>query len=137
MDKREELEALDLIHRRSRKVHSHAFSKLHAPGKWKEAKRVPPDAQMLSRGNRFRALLIGNDAYPKAPLSDCFNDVDLIRHYLMQYLNVPLDHIRALRDASRETPIYALYDLRDDERIKIHQRRRQYPNPLFRSWFIL
>ena len=53
----------------------------------------------------FWELLIGNDAYPKAPLSDCFNDVDLIRHYLMQYLNVPLDHIRALRDASRETLI--------------------------------
>ena len=55
----------------------------------------------------FWALLIGNDAYPKAPLSDCFNDVDLISHYLMQYLNVPLDHIRALRDgsASRETLI--------------------------------
>ena len=63
-------------------------------------------------------LYIGNDAYPKAPLSDCLNGVDLIRRYFMQFLNVPLDHVRALRDASRETPIFALYDLRDDERIK-------------------
>ena len=61
----------------------------------------------FSKGMCFWALLIGDDAYPKAPLSDCFNDVDLISHYLMQYLNVPLDHIRALRDgsASRETLI--------------------------------
>ena len=117
MDRREELETLDLIHR-LRKAHSHAFSQLYAPGKWKEAKRVPPDAQMLSKGIRFWALLIGNNAYPKAPLGGCVNDVNLIKNYLKQYLNVPLDHIRALRDATRETLINAFYDLRDDERIK-------------------
>ena len=117
MEKREELEALDAIHR-LRKEHSHAFSQLYAPGKWKEAKRIPPDAQMLYKGIRFWALLIGNDAYPKAPLSGCFNDALLIGRYLMTYLKVPRDHIRVLRDASRETLINAFYDLRDDERIK-------------------
>ena len=54
MDKREELEALD----RLRRAHSHAFSQLHPPGKWKEAKRVPPDAQILFQRNVFGNYLL-------------------------------------------------------------------------------
>ena len=57
MDRQEELEALDLIHR-LRKTHSHAFSQLYAPGKWTEARRVRPDVQMLSKGIRFWALIM-------------------------------------------------------------------------------
>ena len=117
MERQDELVALDLIHR-LRKAQSYAFSQLYAPEKWKNAKRVPPDAQMLSKGIRFWALLIGNNAYPKAPLSGCYNDALLIYRYLLKYLDVPRDHIRILRDANRETLINAFYDLRDDERIK-------------------
>ena len=93
MDRREELEAFDLIHRLREAAYSHAFSQLYAPGKLEEAKHVPPDAQMLSKGIRFGALLIENDAaYPKVPpLSDRVNDIALIGPYLMQYLNVLLD----------------------------------------------
>ena len=117
MDRQEELEALDLIHR-LRKTHSHAFSQLYAPGKWTEARRVSPDVQMLSKGIRFWALIIGNNDYPKAPLSGCVNDAVLMQRYLIRYLNVPHDHIRILRNVSRETMVNALYDLRDDEMIK-------------------
>ena len=117
MDRQEELEALDLIHR-LRKAHSHAFSQLYAPGKWSEARRAPPDVQMLSKGIRFWALIIGNDDYLKAPLSGCVNDTVLMQRYLLRYLNVPHDHIRILINASREAMVNAFYDLRDDERIK-------------------
>ena len=83
--RQEELEAFDLIHR-LRKAHSHAFSQLYAPGKWTEARR--PDVQMLSKGIRFWALIIGNNDYPKSPLSGCVNDAILMQRYLFRYLNV-------------------------------------------------
>ena len=95
MDRQGELEALDLIHR-LRKAHSHAFSQLYALGKWTEVRRVSPDVQMLSKGTRFWALIIGNNDYPKAPLSGCVNDAILMQRYLIRYLNVPHDHIRIL-----------------------------------------
>ena len=117
MDRQEELGALDLIHR-LRKAHSHAFSQLYAPGKWTKARRVPPDAKMRFKGIHFWALIIGNNDYPKAPLSGCINDAILVQGYLSRYLYVPGDHIRILRNASRETMVNAFYDLRDDERIK-------------------
>jgi hypothetical protein len=93
MDTQNELEALDLIHQ-LRKAHSHAFSQLYAPGKWTEAQRVSPDVQMLSRGIRFWALIIGKNDYFKAPLSGCVNDAFSMALYLLNYLGLPRDHIR-------------------------------------------
>ena len=50
-----------------------------------EARRVPPDVQMHTKGIRFWALIIGNNVYPKAPLtgSDRVNDAIYMQRYLI------------------------------------------------------
>ena len=48
-----------------------------------EARRVPPDVQMHSKGIRFWTLIIGNNDYPKAPLNGCVNDAIYMQRYLI------------------------------------------------------
>ena len=73
---------------------------------------------LLSLGNHFWALIIGNYNYPGAPgLSSCINDAHLVKDYLMKYLQVPKDHIVLLENACRNEMIDALYNLRDNKKI--------------------
>ena len=65
------------------RAQSDAISQLFAPGNWSEAQRVPPDVQMHIKGIRFWALIIGNNDYPKAPLSGCVNDAIYMQRYLI------------------------------------------------------
>ncbi|KDR65374.1 hypothetical protein GALMADRAFT_42619, partial [Galerina marginata CBS 339.88] len=64
------------------------------------------------------ALIIGNDNYPSSPLSGCVNDANLVNSYIQDYLGVPDDHIRLLKNATRQSMINGFYDLRDDKRIR-------------------
>ena len=112
-----DLEILDKLHQ-YRKRESLASAQAYPAGAWKDTKAVKPTESMRSKGRCFRALIMGNDAYPKFPLGGCVNDANLVHHFLLDYLNVPRDHIRVLLNTDRATMINALYDLRDDKRIR-------------------
>ncbi|PPQ96528.1 hypothetical protein CVT26_010456 [Gymnopilus dilepis] len=117
MSLKEELEILDAIHRYRKSRSTDAFR--HYPGgQWTHAQVIPPQAEMQFKGRRFWALIIGNNAYPRAPLGGCINDAALIRRHIMDYLGVPTDHITFLTDASRTQIVNAFYDLRDSTRIQ-------------------
>ncbi|KAJ7205284.1 hypothetical protein GGX14DRAFT_397827 [Mycena pura] len=112
-----QLQFLDGIHR-YRKQRSISFASEQPIGLWADAEQVDPTESMQSKGNRFWAVLIGNDAYPGSPLGGAINDANLVQSFITTYLSVPNDHIRLLRNAKRDTIVNALYDLRDNPDIQ-------------------
>ncbi|KAK0209410.1 hypothetical protein IW262DRAFT_1468974 [Armillaria fumosa] len=70
----------------------------------------------LPAGSRFWALLIGINKYNGKPLEGCVNNVELIKKYLTEDLDVPADHIRSLCDesATRDNIINVLLGFRTD-----------------------
>jgi len=116
-DLKKDLQSLDELHQ-FRKQGSDTFAQAYPVGVWKDVKAVEPSESTRSKGRHFWAVVIGNDSYPECPLRGCINDADLVHDFLISYLNVPGDHIRILQDASRETMVNTLYDLRDDPRIR-------------------
>ncbi|KAJ7481733.1 caspase domain-containing protein [Mycena latifolia] len=113
----DELTVLDRLHQ-YRKQRSISFASEHPSGLWAVATKVEPTESMRSKGNRFWAVIIGNDSYRGSPLSGCINDALLVVRFITTYLNVPPDHIVLLEDAGRDTIVNALYDLRDNQKIQ-------------------
>ncbi|KAJ7464435.1 caspase domain-containing protein [Mycena latifolia] len=113
----DELNILDRLHQ-YRKQRSISFASEQPTGYWTGLTQVEPTEDMRSKGNRFWAVIIGNDSYRRSPLSGCINDALLVMRFLTTYLNVPPDHIVLLRDAGRDTIVNALYDLRDNQKIQ-------------------
>ncbi|KAK0209409.1 peptidase C14, caspase domain-containing protein [Armillaria fumosa] len=75
---------------------------------------------MISQSSsRFWALLMGINQYNSQPLEGCVNDVELMKKYLTEDLDVPADHIRSLCDesATRDNIINALLGFCNDVRI--------------------
>jgi len=67
------------------------------------------------------AVLIGINEYKTITrLRGAVRDTEMIRQYLISDLSVPADHIRSLTDANatRTAILSALYDLRDNEKIR-------------------
>ncbi|KAJ2924395.1 hypothetical protein H1R20_g12691, partial [Candolleomyces eurysporus] len=87
--------------------------------KWQKLEEVTPDPQVQATwGPRLWALLIGNDRYPQSPLRGAVNDSMAWKVYLIDFLGVPEDHITHIENAKRETMVTALYNLRDNDKIK-------------------
>src|SRR5689334_86551 len=51
---------------------------------------------MSESGPRYRALLIGVDAYRPKPLDGCVNDIDAVQRLLIDRAGVPRENIRRL-----------------------------------------
>ncbi|KAJ7464422.1 caspase domain-containing protein [Mycena latifolia] len=113
----DELTILDRLHQH-RKERSISFASEQPTGHWTGLTQVEPTEDMRSKGNRFWAVIIGNDGYPGSPLGGCINDALLVMRFITTYLNVPPDHIVLLKDAGRDTIVNALYDLRDNPKIQ-------------------
>ncbi|KAJ2921197.1 hypothetical protein H1R20_g15896, partial [Candolleomyces eurysporus] len=87
--------------------------------KWQKLEEVTPDPQVQATwGPRLWALLIGNDRYPQSPLRGAVKDSMAWKVYLIDFLGVPEDHITHIENAKRETMVTALYNLRDNDKIK-------------------
>ncbi|KAJ7464428.1 caspase domain-containing protein [Mycena latifolia] len=114
---KDDLSILDRLHQ-YRKQRSISFASEQPTGHWTGLTKVEPTEDMRSKGNRFWAVIIGNDSYPGSPLGGCINDALLVMRFIATYLNVPPDHIVLLRDAERDTIVNALYDLRDNQKIQ-------------------
>ena len=112
-----DLQFLDYFHQ-YRKESSLCFAQAYPAGVWKNAKAVDPSKSMQSKGSRFWALIIGNDTYDRSPLGGCVNDADLVRSFILTYLNVPSHQIRLIKNAKRATMVNAFYDLRDNKDIQ-------------------
>jgi len=113
----EDLQFLDYFHQ-YRMESSIAFAQAYPLGEWWDFNQVQPSESMRSKGSRFWALIIGNDTYEKSPLGGCVNDTNLVRRFLLTYLNVPSNQIHSLVNADRDTMVNALYDLRDNNKIR-------------------
>ena len=122
----ESLHILDCLHR-GRKIQALNNKTGYYPRAWEILERVAPCEPLLSLGPHFWALIIGNNDYPPQrrgahlidrSLQGCINDALLVKRYLGEYLHVPEHHIMLIEDAHRSQITDALYDLRDNEKIK-------------------
>ncbi|PPQ97432.1 hypothetical protein CVT26_006784 [Gymnopilus dilepis] len=114
----QDLEMLYWLRRQRQRGNLLSADSKYVSNSWQNTRPVDPDPRIIGKSQRTWALLIGNSDYSNLPLRGSRNDAQAMKNYLEDYLQVPKAQIQILLDANRAEMVNALYDLRDNSRIR-------------------